>query len=191
MNYPGEFSPLFSDLCGLCVPSTLLRTCFARDNPSFGCGCAALGSLRLNPPLRHRLRAVRRADTQVRPYPTIFSMCPLWLNVFIWLYFAPLLARADASSSTRRANTFETSFRYAALACISDSASSSAAAAFATSLKMAAAGFLPINISVLGDRWGLEPVKTRVALSMVPSGRSEIVPATAASAKSPWRRLTS
>lgn len=29
------FSPLFSDLCGLCV--------FAGDNPSFGCGYAALG----------------------------------------------------------------------------------------------------------------------------------------------------
>jgi hypothetical protein len=35
MNYFGEdFSPLFSDLCGLCV--------FAGDNPSFGCGVAAL-----------------------------------------------------------------------------------------------------------------------------------------------------
>jgi len=31
MNYFGQdFSPLFSDLCGLCV--------FAGDNPSFGCG---------------------------------------------------------------------------------------------------------------------------------------------------------
>jgi hypothetical protein len=43
MNYFGEiFSPLFSDLCGLC-PSTLLRVVslsnhvFAEDNPSFGC----------------------------------------------------------------------------------------------------------------------------------------------------------
>jgi hypothetical protein len=35
MNYFGEdLSPLFSDLCGLCV--------FAGDNPSFGCGVAAL-----------------------------------------------------------------------------------------------------------------------------------------------------
>ena len=32
-------------LCGLGVPSTLLRTCFARDIPSFGCGVAALDSL--------------------------------------------------------------------------------------------------------------------------------------------------
>jgi hypothetical protein len=36
MNYFGEnFSPLSSDLCGLCV--------FAGDNPSFACGSAALG----------------------------------------------------------------------------------------------------------------------------------------------------
>src|SRR5919108_199765 len=34
-------------LCGLCVPSTLLRTCFAGDIPSFGCGCAALSTPRL------------------------------------------------------------------------------------------------------------------------------------------------
>ena len=29
-------------LRGLCVPSTLLRTCFAGDIPSFGCGWATL-----------------------------------------------------------------------------------------------------------------------------------------------------
>jgi hypothetical protein len=41
MNYLGEFfSPLFSDLCGLCV--------FAGDIPNFGCGYAALGPLWLN-----------------------------------------------------------------------------------------------------------------------------------------------
>jgi hypothetical protein len=36
-------SPLFSDLCGLGVPSAMLRTCFAGDIPRFGCGFAALG----------------------------------------------------------------------------------------------------------------------------------------------------
>ena len=33
--------PVISDLCGLCVPSTSLRTCFAGDIPKFGCGIAA------------------------------------------------------------------------------------------------------------------------------------------------------
>ena len=54
MNYLGElFSPLFSDLCGLCV--------FAGDNPSFGCGSAALGlrgenSFTVNPKNRKNLK---------------------------------------------------------------------------------------------------------------------------------------
>ena len=38
---------IFSDLCGLGVPSTALSTCFAGDSPSFGYGSAALRSLRL------------------------------------------------------------------------------------------------------------------------------------------------
>ncbi len=29
---------------------------------------------------------VRRTDTQVRPYPTIFSMCSLWLTLFLFQY---------------------------------------------------------------------------------------------------------
>jgi hypothetical protein len=29
---------IISDLCGLSVPSATLRTCFAGDIPSFGCG---------------------------------------------------------------------------------------------------------------------------------------------------------
>jgi hypothetical protein len=38
-----DFDQAFSDLCGHCAPSASLRTCFAGDTPSFGCGLAALG----------------------------------------------------------------------------------------------------------------------------------------------------
>jgi hypothetical protein len=51
MNYLEEFFSPLSDLCGLCV--------FARDNLSFGCGCAALRSLRLNSSYLRELRVLR------------------------------------------------------------------------------------------------------------------------------------
>jgi hypothetical protein len=56
MNSFGEFfSPLFSDLCGLCV--------FAGDNPSFGCGSAALGH-RGEKMIRRMCKAARQIDNE-------------------------------------------------------------------------------------------------------------------------------
>ena len=63
-NLTSDLLPLFSDLCGLGV--------FARDIPNFGCGVAALGSLRLNYPKR---------DGYTRPL--LCDLCTtMWLNLF-------------------------------------------------------------------------------------------------------------
>ena len=39
---------IFSDLCGLGVPSAVLRTCFAGDTPKFGCGLSPRWAFAVN-----------------------------------------------------------------------------------------------------------------------------------------------
>jgi hypothetical protein len=56
----------FSDLCGLGVPSTSLRTCFARDNPTFGCGCGCASAVRSRSEISPRQRIPRFSVCRVK-----------------------------------------------------------------------------------------------------------------------------
>src|SRR6266481_3060283 len=102
--------------------------------------------------------------------------------------------RASAAVSVRSASVAATCRRYAAVAWMSASGESAAAAARAASAMIAGVGAWPARAcSTSSPRTGVPPApkKARRARATVPSAASAITATAPTSAKSPWRRETS